>query len=225
MTRPERGLATWLWSGKSDIRETSLEVAAEQTIPPLKQVMRKFVRLVHPDLFSLHPKERDINQKSLTELMTFVETWRNRPSGKKLGRTSTQTVFFFLHDLPEDAEAPQGSETDASTPSTTVSPPLRKIKVDLLTNGAFSEVKSRLVNLFREANVAHDFEVEGIQFDPSDAQDLSTFFDGSLASAQERSRVEKEAQNLISSGMTFLKVLNVTVLTNEFWQLQSSPDV
>lgn len=211
-----------MWSGKDNIRETSVGAVEEKKVPPLKQVMRQFVRLVHPDLFAQYPKEREVNQKSLTELMTFIETWRKRPTGKKLGKTHTQTINFYLLELP--VELAEGADAPPALPEgQTVA--LKKVKVDLLSNGSFSDVKGRLLSLFREANVAHDFEVEGIQFDPSDAQDLSSFFDASLLSAHEKARVEKEALKVISSSLDFLKRLGVNVVTNEFWDLQNTPDV
>lgn len=148
---------------------------ADPSRPSLSSVLREFYKLVHPDRFAEHPKEKEVNEHSMKEFLTYIQEYKKRPFGSALGNPKRIPLTFYVK-----------SPSKEDQPIT-----LRKVEVELLLNATNPQsAKKKLGSLFFACGLASDFTVDSLLDSVVHAEGttLQTFLSHSIPVARETMR-------------------------------------
>jgi hypothetical protein len=117
--------------------------------PSMESKLRKLYMRVHPDLFSSHPEEKEVNTKSFQQLSEFLTTIK----GDSAPETSTKSFpikFFFR---PARAEDEQEQQVDGEAEE---EPGLESFEITLRAGGSVRDRIKQLSKLFKAVGLGED---------------------------------------------------------------------
>eukprot|EP01122_Echinamoeba_exundans_P004913 TRINITY_DN15120_c0_g1_i1.p1 TRINITY_DN15120_c0_g1~~TRINITY_DN15120_c0_g1_i1.p1 ORF type:complete len:562 (+),score=79.66 TRINITY_DN15120_c0_g1_i1:157-1842(+) len=73
----------------------------------LQDALRKFYLKVHPDLFSQHPKQKEVNEKSFQALMAILDDFKGLDAGSagRAKATTGKLTFYFRKSTSKPAQS------------------------------------------------------------------------------------------------------------------------
>jgi len=104
--------------------------------PTLKDVLKKFYLLVHPDFFQANPKEKEVNQKSLQNLSNYLSQWRKQIMDPYEPVKKIPFTFYLKQDDKSE---------------------LKQITGACLLNSSSQAAKQSLYELFSQAGLTSEF--------------------------------------------------------------------
>jgi len=189
----------WWSTGKSDAgKEKGKESNGQKRSvreegeggPDIKVLVRKFYRLVHPDLFTRFPEQQKANQSALTEFMSFIDQWRKRPNGTPYGNVTKKRLEFYIFDKAKNA-----AQEDTDPQDQPQEPAFKKVPFEMLLNAPYASVHARVADLFGECGLPTEFSVVGaIAVKSTENVDIEDFLSTNANRARELALKENAAK-------------------------------
>ena len=129
--------------------------------PEIQSILRQFLKKVHPDVI-MDPIMKETNQVSVTELLSFVENWRQRPAGTPFAAAKKKEIFFFVKReyLAKSSSSPP-SDTNTTDEKNDIdntvnidnkngeNEEFEKIEMSLFINHPFNTIRKEFARVFR----------------------------------------------------------------------------
>lgn len=131
-------------------------------IPTLKGQLKKFYKLVHPDLFAAHPDARAANEAALTQLMGVADRFNKQPGGNPFAPPEGhQFTFYVMKKENQKINIPTGEIPGGRVTITEVEgQPLLRVHFETKINQAYELTRAAFGRLFESLGIDPEFVLD-----------------------------------------------------------------
>ena len=149
-------------------------------MPTLKGQLKKFYKMVHPDLFSAHPDARAANEAALTRLMSVADRFNKQPGGNPFAPPEGHVFTFYVmkKEGQKIAVPPEEIPGGRVTVTEVEGQPLLRVHFETKINAPYEHTRGAFARLFASLGIDSDFvldEPDERVFPPSIEEFFRTF--------------------------------------------------